>query len=211
MKNDTKETLKRYIPEVAVDDVYYWLENKKIHLKITRKRTTKLGDYRPPIGYPTHRISINHDLNPFAFLITFLHELAHLLVYEKHGRVKMPHGIEWKREYKNLLVHFINKGSFPDDISKALSKNIEKSKASSSADLELTRVLKKYDNNGNDNSDNAAIIFLEEIEEGEKFIYGRNRLFLKMEKRRTRYRCKELSTGRIFLFHPLAEVIHLKQ
>jgi hypothetical protein len=206
MQNESKEILKRHLPEDAVDDVFHWLQKKKIHLKITRKRTTKLGDYRPPVRYPAHRISVNGDLNTYSFLITFLHELAHLLVFEKYGRTRMPHGTEWKQEYENLLVYFIDKGVFPADISQTLLSNLGNSKASSNADIGLTKILKKYDKNNPRNANDTSKVFLEELNEGEKFVYGKNRFFIKLEKRRTRFRCKELSTGRIFIFHPLAEV-----
>ncbi len=207
MENSTKDILRKYLPEAAVETVYYWLDRKKIHLKITKNRTSKLGDYKPPIGYPTHRISINHDLNPYAFLITFVHELAHLIVFEKKGRRVRPHGKEWKIEFRNLMNPFLEKNIFPDDLSGLLSKHLKNSKASSNADIMLTRVLKSYDNKPC--SDEKSTLFLENIITGSEFLYGKERHFVKMEKRRTRYRCKEVDTGRFFLFHPLAEVIPL--
>lgn len=207
MENSTKDILRKYIPEEAVEAVYYWLERKKIHLKITKNRTTKLGDYKPPIGYPTHRISINHGLNPYAFLITFVHELAHLIVFEKQGHGVRPHGKEWKTEYRNLMMPFLEKNIFPDTLAALLNKHLQNSKASSSADIKLMRALKAYDNKPH--SDKMGTLFLEDITTGSQFLYGKERHFVKMEKRRTRYRCKEIDTGRVFLFHPLAEVIPL--
>ena len=84
------ELLGQYLPSEAVEEVYHWLVEKKIHLKITRSRRTKLGDYRPPINHPNHRISVNHNLNPYSFLITFIHELAHLMVFEQFGNKAAP-------------------------------------------------------------------------------------------------------------------------
>ncbi len=206
-KEETIKILKRYLPEGSVDTVYYWLEKKKIHFRISRKRSTKLGDYKPPVRYPNHRISVNHNLNPYAFLITFTHELAHLLVYEKYGNTVKPHGNEWKREYKALMIPYLENNIFPGELKKALMIHLENSRASSNTDIALTKILKTYDKK--EYLTGAGSVYLETLSEGERFVFGNNRIFLKLEKRRTRFRCKELKTGRLYLFHPLAEVIPL--
>lgn len=92
--------LRKYLPagsELYAADL---MEKHKIQLRIKNPRLTKLGDYRPPTEDNSHRISINRDLNPFAFLITFMHEVAHLLNFEKSGPRVPPHGLEWKREFQ---------------------------------------------------------------------------------------------------------------
>ncbi len=207
MKHETVEILYKYLPADAVEDVFYWLEKKKIHFKITKNRKTKLGDYKPPINYPTHRISVNYNLNRYEFLITFIHELAHLIVYEKYGIYITPHGIEWKMEFKNLMLPFLKKKIFPDELNSLLYKHLQNSKASSNADVALTRALKRYNKPIETSGLKKSTVYLEDIPTGDIFSYENKRLFLKMGKRRTRYSCKEISSGRIFLFHPLAEVL----
>ncbi len=206
-RDESLVLLEKYLPEGTAETVYNWLIEKKVHFRITRKRSTKLGDYKPPLNYPTHRISVNGDLNPYAFLITFLHELAHLLVYEKYGNTVKPHGDQWKRQYRSLMTPYLEQNVFPADLKRVLVRHLENSRASSHADMELTRILKSY--NREQEKGEVKTVYLESVPQGGIFLFGNNRKFEKMEKKRVRYRCKELKTGRLYLFHPLAEVIPL--
>lgn len=194
-----KEILSEYIPENAVDEVLRWIKEKKIYLKITRARKTKLGDYRAPVRHSNHRISVNHNLNPYSFLITFIHELAHLLVFEKYKNKVAPHGIEWKIAYRDLMTGFLQMDIFPKDIHKVLSKSIQNSKASSTADLQLSRALHKYDKE-------SVFSRLEQLEAGTQFLIENGKTFQKGEKIRTRYKCLNLQNKKLYLFHPLTPV-----
>ncbi len=194
-----KEILKEYLPDNSVNQVMKWIVQKRVHLKITRGRSSKLGDYRPPVNYSNHRISINHNLNPYSFLITFVHELAHLNVWEKHQNTVLPHGIEWKTEYRKLMKVVMKNSVFPDDIQEVLTQSIINSKASSTADLQLSRVLKKYDKH-------SAGTHLEDLPENTTFQIENGRKFKKGAKRRTRYLCQNIMNNRQYLFHPLTPV-----
>src|SRR6478672_9215366 len=96
------EYLKRYIPGPAAERVLQYLHQYKVHLTITRERKSVLGDYRHATGYNNHRISINGNLNQYSFLITLIHELAHLVTFEKYGNRVYAHGNEWKQLYATL-------------------------------------------------------------------------------------------------------------
>ena len=194
-----KEILAQYLPEGAVDTALNLIIEKKIHLKITRGRKTKLGDYRPPVRHPNHRISINHDLNPYAFLITFIHELAHLLVFEKYGTRALPHGKEWKSEYRKLMLEFFKLNVFPPELQKMLEASILNAKASTFSELELSRLLKTYDKPNGE-------IHLETLPENTVFTIYNGRKFVKGEKLRKRYKCRNLQNNRFYLFHPLTPV-----
>ena len=87
---------------------------------------------------------------------------------------------------------------FPNDILYLLNHHMKNPKASSCSDLALMKVLSKYDN--------FQYIFLEDIKLGSSFVFREKRVFMKMEKLRKRYRCKEISTNKIYLFSPLAKV-----
>ncbi len=194
-----KEILKEYLPEKSIDTIYAWIVDNKVHLKITPKRKTKLGDYRPPIRYNNHRISINHDLNKYAFLITIVHEFAHLFVWEKHkGNVK-AHGKEWKLIYRELMLDFTGRGIFPSEIEGFLLKSIVNSKASSTSEIALSRCLKKYD-------EHAHLPTLEELSENAVFAIEGGRRFIKGPKRRTRYKCQCLSNKKYYMVHALTPV-----
>lgn len=194
-----QDILSEYLPENSVSQVMEWIVENNIHLKITKSRKTKLGDYRPPVVHPHHRISINHDLNPFSFLITFVHELAHLLVWEKHRNKIAPHGIEWKNEYRRLMQLVLNENIFPEDIYNVLKQSIINSKASSTSDLQLLRVLKKYDGQSTESH-------LEDLSENTTFQIENGKKFIKGKKRRTRYLCLNIFNNRQYLFHPLTPV-----
>ena len=108
--------LKNFLPSGTFDAVTHYLHFYKIHLTITRQRKTVLGDYRHQTHVSNHRISVNGNLNPFAFLITLLHEIAHLLAFEQYGKKISAHGREWKNIYTNLLKQFLEHKVFPTDI-----------------------------------------------------------------------------------------------
>ena len=109
IKEHPMQALGTYLPQNSFDKVLYYLHTHKVHLTVTRERRSVLGDYRNAVHGKNHRISVNGNLNKFAFLITLLHELAHLLTYEKFGHRVYAHGKEWKLIYGNILADFADK------------------------------------------------------------------------------------------------------
>ncbi|MHB8259463.1 MAG: SprT-like domain-containing protein [Bacteroidia bacterium] len=192
--------LQKYIPEPAISIIARWIVEYDFKLKIKRERNTKLGDYRSPQGGQNHIITINYNLNKYAFLITLVHEVAHLVTFNKHKNSVNPHGEEWKQHYKQLMKHFLTTDFFPTDVLLALQKHLLSPAASSCSDANLLRILNRYDEN------NEEKLFIEKIPHKTVFKYNGNKLFEKGERIRSRYRCKEVSTGAIYLFHALAEV-----
>ncbi len=194
-----RNILEKYLPENTIDDIYYLIKKHKVHLTISKNRSTKLGDYRPPGIKNYHRISVNYNLNPYAFIITFLHELAHLITYEQYGNSKPPHGKEWKENYREQLMFFIKKNIFPGDLVPDLLQHLKKIKASSHADINLTRSLKRY------NPYNEELL-IENLTIGDIFIFKENRKFQLLEKLRKRYKAKEINSNKIYLFHALTPI-----
>lgn len=195
-------TLKKYVPEGAVHQCVSWLVEYRVHLRITKERSSKLGDYQSPWGGKGHRISVNHNLNPYAFLITFVHEMAHLVAFDKYKRSIAPHGKEWKYEYRELMLPFFQHQLFPADIQHALIQYLHNPAAATCSDQHLLRVLKKYD------APHLQQLTVEQLPEGAVFIL-RTRESLLLKKgplQRTRYQCTELRTNRIYLVNALAEV-----
>jgi len=201
LNNKEAEVLKQFVPENAIELMIAFQKEYPHQLKISRSRATKLGDYRPPQGkFNYHRISVNGDLNAYSFLITFIHEIAHLVCWEKHGRYVKPHGQEWKNIYKNYLMNYISKDCFPDDLLMALKQHLNNPSASSCVDLNLQKELAKYD----DKID--GVVFIEELPINTYFVTRNGKLFKKLEKRRKRFKCQEVKTGKFYLFSPIAEV-----
>lgn len=198
----TQQLLAQYIPEQACSTITKWINYYQAELKITKGRSSKLGDYRHPYNGAGHRISINHNLNPFAFLITLVHEFAHLVTWEKHRNKVKPHGEEWKEYYRRMMLPFLEMEIFPKDIDKALFVYMQNPAASSCTDMNLQRILKNYDPVKHQHPT------VEEVPLKGLFEF-RKRVFRKEEKIRKRYKCTEIATKKMYLFSPLAEVIIL--
>ncbi len=196
------EVLKKYLPEKAIEPALALLRSEPIDLKISKPRKTKLGDYRfPKAGSMHHRISVNADLNPYAFLITLVHEVAHLKAFKAYGKMIRPHGAEWQKCFIALCEPFFEREVFPDKIAKALRQSLYKGTASSCTDLELYRCLKQYD------QQKGNFCSLEHIPDGSYFELNNGRLFRKGPRLRKRFKCLNLTNGREYMVHPLAEVL----
>lgn len=176
------------------------LRSEPVELKITKPRKTKFGDYRFPRQGERHRISVNGNLNPYAFLITAIHEMAHLKAFKDYGRMIKPHGTEWQETFRQLSRPFIEAGIFPSELERNLVKSLNKGAASSCTDIALFRALKQYDETP------EHIVTVEQIVAGGYFKLDNDKVFQKGPKSRKRYRCLNLNNGREYMVHPLAEV-----
>jgi hypothetical protein len=192
--------LQQYLPPDTLQPVLSYLQHYKVHLTVARERKSILGDYRHRTHSQNHRISVNGNLNSYAFLITLLHELAHLLTYEQYGNRVASHGKEWKQVFGQLLAQFIEHNIFPADIRQALLKSLHNPAATSCADELLLRTLKNYDERPN------HLFFVEDVLEGALFKTGDGRVFRKGARVRKRFRCEEVATRRMYLFSPVYEV-----
>lgn len=191
------DILKKYMPSGAEEYSTDLLLKHSIQLHIKKPRISKFGDYHPPTPGEAHKITLNNDLNPFAFLLTFLHEIAHLVNFEKRGQRVMPHGIEWKAEFQHISLPVFEKHILPEDIYKALGRYLGNPSASSCSDPQLMRVLFSYDKNN-------EWVLVENIPLNAKFKMKNGTEFIKLKKNRTRYTCKEVQSGRIYIVAGLA-------
>lgn len=196
--------LQQYLPPGTSPAVMAYLQQYHVHLTIARERASILGDYRHRTDRTNHRISVNGNLNPYSFLVTLLHELAHLLTFEKHGRSVQPHGREWKTIFGVLLQQFLLHKIFPPDVEKELMLSLHNPAASSCAEEGLIKVLRKYDNKA------PGQRLLEELPHHRLFSIKDGRVFQKGEKLRKRFKCKEISTGKFYLFSPVYEVMEME-
>ncbi len=195
MKQQQK-ILAKYLPEKSVELVIELLENYPCHLKIVNNRKTKHGDFKKfPNG--NYQITINNDLNIYRFLLTLIHEIAHLVTYKNNKRVK-PHGVEWKRNFQHLMLSFVNPEIYPKEILPYLAHYLINPKASTDTDVKLSFALKQFDKETDKN-------YIFEIPLASKFTHN-NKVFVRGKKRRTRYECVEVYTDKKYLFHANAEV-----
>tara|TARA_B110000444_G_scaffold118140_1_gene111127 strand:- start:167 stop:748 length:582 start_codon:yes stop_codon:yes gene_type:complete len=191
-------TFYSFVPSESVVTLQAWIDELGIDLLITNPRKTKLGDFK--VQHGKLYISVNNNLNPYSFLITLTHELAHAFVYTKHTNKVLPHGEQWKATFKAMLLNFLH--LFPEDINKVLSLYLLNPKASTLTDVRLSTVLRKYDKQKG--------IIISDILEGDMFSIRNGKEFQKGKKLRKRFSCKEKDTNRVYLFHPLAEVSRIQ-
>ena len=196
------EFLQDFIPEASYGQVAALLSDDNLVVKVKKERKTRHGDYRLlPSG--KHLITINSNLNPYRFLITLIHEIAHFETYKSYGKKIKPHGPEWKSVFQQLMLGFLRPEVFPSDVLPLLASHFKNPKASSDSDALLTLKLKQYDPpNGK--------IFIFEVPFGSIFRLHNGKLFRKGPKRRTRFEGTELATGRLYVFNPNAEVVLVK-
>lgn len=193
------DILQKYLPERAVEPTLKLIKDTGVHLKIVNKRITRHGDYRKlPNGM--HQITVNATLNKYRFLITLVHEIAHLVAFEKYGRGIKPHGLEWKKSFQYLMLPFIRPEVFPSTLLPLLARHFKNPKASSDTDAKLSLALKQFEAQHPEKS------YVFELPHGTIFKLYNGRLYKKGNKRVKRYECVEIASGRMYLFQPNAEV-----
>ena len=191
--------LQKYLPEHAVANCFELIKANHVHLKIVNERQTRHGDYRKDTqGF--HLITVNSSLNKYRFLITLIHEIAHLVAFEKYGRMIKPHGEEWKTTFQRLMVPFIRPEIFPNQLLPLLARHFRNPKASSDTDAKLAIALKAFDEKETEKN------YIFEIPMGSTFRIPNGKIFKKIALRVKRYECLEVSSGRMYLFQPNAEV-----
>lgn len=194
--NDLMKTIDDYLPKNAIPKVRELLEEHDFILKIVNQRSTKHGDFRK-LTSGKYQITINNNLNPFQFLLTLIHEIAHHITYQSFGRVK-PHGNEWKRTFKELMLPFLNPDIYPTHILPHLAKYLINPKASTDSDPNLALAMKCHQKESH-----KKYIF--ELVQGSDFTFKKKNYRI-LEKKRTRYLCLEINTNKKYLISQNAEV-----
>ncbi len=197
-----EKTLKPFVQDKALTQVLELLKYDNLTVKVKNERKTRHGDYRQlPNG--RHEITVNSNLNSYRFLITLIHEIAHFEAYNSYGKTIKPHGKEWKYTFQRLMLPFLNPTIFPKDLLPLLANHFKNPKASSDTDTKLSLALKLFDE-----PNNKTFVF--EIPLGTYFKLYNGKIFKKGNSRVKRIECVEISTGKLYLFNPNAEVELLK-
>ena len=190
--------LLNFIPTASQPLVTELLAIDNLIVKVKNERKTRHGDYRElPNG--KHQITVNSNLNCYRFLITLIHEIAHFEAYKRYGRFIKPHGKEWKQTFQHLMLPFLHPEIFPSELLPLLAKHFKNPKASSDTDTELSFALKQF----NEDNDKTYVF---EVPLDKTFKIHNGRVFRMGNKRRKRYECMEVTTSKLYLFNPNAEV-----
>ncbi|MEQ8629405.1 SprT-like domain-containing protein [Ekhidna sp.] len=193
-----EKVFEKFVPLNSVSYCVKLYEKLGFEFKIKKARQTKLGDYRYNPKSERHTITVNNDLNPFAFLVTYLHEVAHLMAFKQYGRRIQPHGKEWKNCFKQVASPMLNADVFHPNVLNALNQYFKNPRASSCSDPVLYQILKQFDE-PNDK------ILLKDVQVGVSFLFN-NKAFVKLEKKRTRAVCLEIETKKKYMISEVAEV-----
>jgi SprT-like family protein len=192
-----REVFEKYVPTNSIDYCVNVSSKYDFELNLSFNRKSKFGHYKYWPLSSSHTISINKGLSQPLFLITFIHELAHLDVMLVYGQKVKPHGLEWKRAFRKLLAPLLSKTIFETTLLAALANHLKSPKASLSADPVLWNIL-FHDSKVNSFS-------VKDIEVGNSFIF-KNRVFKKIKTRRTRALCYESRSGNNYLIPLLAKI-----
>ena len=187
-----------YIPEASTNYLIEILNKENIQILVKKERKTKHGDFRV-LKNGKCQITINSNLNQYRFLITLIHEIAHYKVYKIFAKKVKPHGKEWKDIFKYMMLPLLNPKVFPKNLIPYISAYIKNPKASTDTDFNLSLALRSFDIDKE-----KKYIF--EMDMGSNFKIYNGRVFILEEKLRKRYKCKEIKTGKTYLFSPNAEI-----
>jgi hypothetical protein len=198
--------LKNKIPSTSLTYCFELWKRKKFILKVTPERKSKMGDFRWRKNQPIQTITINGNLNTYQFLITYIHEVAHLYVFSHYGIHIQAHGPEWKRAFQQLMAPLLFKQVFPQDILIPLMRHMRNPKASSAGDIFLARELNKYDKGVSE----TKKVLLADLKSETIFVLA-GKKFKKKESRRTRVVCEEIDSGKQYLIALAAHVEVIQQ
>ena len=194
------QSFHHFVPHKSVKLLQCWIDDLNVQVVASKPRKTKLGDFK--VKGNQLCITVNNNLNKYSFLITLIHELAHAFVFKKYQKNVKPHAQSWKLTFKSLMLNFLTPDYFPEDILKVLSRHMISPNASTFTDLELVKVLRKYDQ--------EVLLVLSDLSYGEVFMDTSSRIFVKGKINRKRYRCVEQKTNKVYLFHAYTEVIKVE-
>jgi len=198
-----KNEVLNYIPKTSIFLVENLINEEDLIIKVVKARKTKHGDFRRLID-GSNQITINHISNPYRFLITLIHELAHFRVNQNLKKRIKPHGIEWKKTFQLMMLPLLNNVIFPDEILSRLAHYLKNPSATTDSNINLVISLSKYDLQENDN------MFLLDIPNEDLFQHNEKKIYKKIGKLRKRYICKEIATSKRYLFSPVARVKKIK-
>ncbi|WP_375447336.1 SprT-like domain-containing protein [uncultured Fibrella sp.] len=187
--------LTQHIPSTAVAYCQQLQQQFPFGFRIVRPRRTRLGDFRVLPNGTTH-ITVNADLNPYAFLITYVHEVAHCAVYQTYKRPGKPHGRTWQTQFQRLMAPLLTEAIFPADVLVPLRYYMARPAATTSAQPALMQALRPY-NKQSDKIQPDGQQELRQLAEGQLFQFQKKR-YVRGKLRRTRVVCKDIQSGRSY-------------
>lgn len=185
--------LQKFLPENTLPYLKKWFGNYAVHIRITKGRQSKLGDYRK-LPDQSHEISVNSTLPPQLFFFVLTHELAHLIAFEVYGRKIAPHGKEWKVTFGEMLLESLS--VYELELQKILVKFSVSPKANFMSSPDLVRYF---------HIDDEEASLLETLRQNDEFLYRKENYRI-LEVLKKKYLCENIVNGKKYYFKPLAKV-----
>lgn len=195
--------LMRFIPVNAKENIRDLINKHELNIIVVSERKTKRGDFRV-YSNGLKKITLNQDPNKFRFLITLLHEISHQLVFQRFGNKVRPHGIEWKKIFKEISKAFLFDSIFPLSILDAFKMYLKNPKSSTDLDMELSMSLSEFDTL-------SDYFYIDQLEMGQLFLHKKKDIYKKISKKRKRYVCEKVSNGKLYLFQPNTLVLEYNE
>jgi SprT protein len=182
IRDQSLANIRGHAPASALPALRRFLDGLPVLIHVTENRRSKHGDYRPSPCRRYGIVTVNAFGNPWQFLFTLLHELAHAETHIHHGARARPHGIQWKTIFSRLLLDFAGQDLFPESLTPFIRQHAMRPRYSSCADLKLAMALREYDT-----LDHRPMVA--ELPRGQRFSLDGVRVLTKRELSRTRYKC----------------------
>ncbi len=199
---DMRQALEQHVPQAAVAYCLSLWQQHGFCFKISRQRKTKQGDYRYDKIRQAHLITVNSNLNPYAFLITYVHEVAHLDAFQTHGFRIAPHGKVWKSSFRQLMAPMLRPEVYSANVLQALTCHMRHPKAATCSDAALVAALQAH-------NPADGLMALSAVPVNRTFRFGK-KVFLKEKIKRTRAWCREVKTGKCYTIAASARVAVLQ-
>ena len=184
----TQSTLSTRLPEGLLGEAQRLLRVHNVNFELVpEEKQTWIGlwSYRNQ----QHKIQVVDTLTGVDFLETFVHEVAHAVKWDRHGRQGNAHGVQWKAVYHELMKPFLALKCWAPHEKEKLTKPGAKQHLT----LEDLR------------KENPGCRFLMEAEKGQQF-HWRGGDYTVVRRTAAFYRCLEIKTGGIWKIHKRARV-----
>lgn len=184
-------------------------QHYQFNFQVAKPRRTRLGDFRV-LPHNRTAITVNANLNPYAFLITYVHEVAHADVHHQYKSQRRnrprPHGNAWQTAFQRLMQPLLTDAIFPSAILQPLRQYLTKPAATTYANPALMLALRQADKIP---TAHLAVnqVILRDVLEGDQFQFAK-KTYIRGTLRRTRVVCKEVSSGKSYaiLAHAWVEI-----
>jgi hypothetical protein len=185
----------QFLPASAAAYGRHLWQQHQFQFRVSKPRRTRLGDFKAMPGGSLH-ISVNADLNPYAFLLTYVHEVAHAAVHRQTQAAKRrtrpkPHGPQWQLAFQQLMQPLLTEAVYPPAILEPLRDYMRQPLATSYAHPALMSALRQADNKP------TGHVLLTDVPEGQAFRFAK-KTFVRGTFRRTRIVCKEVESGKSY-------------